>query len=110
MDKEAVQMMSFELVAHAGEATAHFTDAIKYAREGDFEAVDREIKAGDAEILEAHHAQTDLLRCEVTGEDIDFSLLLVHAQDHLMTTIVFERVAKELIEVYRELRESRHAE
>ena len=36
MDKEAVQMMSFELVAHAGEATAHFTDAIKYAREGDF--------------------------------------------------------------------------
>ena len=53
MDKEAVQMMSFQLVAHVGEATAHFTEAIKFAREGDFEAVDREIKAGDAEIIEA---------------------------------------------------------
>lgn len=109
MDKEAVQMMSFQLVAHVGEATAHFTEAIKFAREGDFEAVDREIRAGDAEIIEAHNSQTDLLRCEVTGEEIEFSLLLVHAQDHLMTTIVFERVAKELIEVYRELREVRDA-
>ena len=28
--------------------------------------------------------------------------MLVHAQDHLMTTIMYERVAKEFITLYRE--------
>jgi cellobiose-specific phosphotransferase system component IIA len=28
--------------------------------------------------------------------------MLVHAQDHLMTTIMYERVAKEFITLYKE--------
>ena len=35
-------------------------------------------------------------------KDIEYSIMLVHAQDHLMTTIMYERVAKEFITLYKE--------
>lgn len=103
MDKAEVQAVSFRLVAHAGAASSLFGDAIGAARDGRFDDVDRLIEQGDAEIVAAHQTQTALLREEVSGEDMAFSLLLVHAQDHLMSTIMFERVAKELIEMYRRM-------
>lgn len=103
MEKEAVQGISFQLVAHAGEASACFFDAVELARQGDFDAAEAKLSQGTSSLNEAHDSQTDLLRCEVNGEDIAFSLLLVHAQDHLMSTILLERMARELIEVYRRM-------
>ena len=51
-----------------------------------------------------HKAQTGMLAEEARGVDLPFSLMLVHGQDHLMTTIMFGRMARELVEVYKELR------
>ena len=57
---------------------------------------------GESELTNAHNAQTELLAKEAQGKDIEYSIMLVHAQDHLMTTIMYERVAKEFITLYRE--------
>lgn len=105
MNKEELQMMSFGLVAHTGEATNHFYQAIEAARAGNFVTAEDELKQGNQAIVEAHETQTGLLRDEVAGKGVEFSLLLVHAQDHLMTTILFERVARELVDVYRRVQE-----
>lgn len=104
MDKEQVQMTSFQLVAHAGEAFSHFYEAVEHAREGRFDSAEKSIAAGEACMNEAHRTQTNMLSAEANGEDVAFSLMLVHGQDHLMTTIMFGRMAKELIEVYKELK------
>ena len=53
--------------------------------------------------LKAHHAQTQLLVQEANGEKAEFSILLVHAQDHLMNSITFVDLAKEMIEMYRRI-------
>lgn len=104
MDKDQVQMTSFQLVAHAGDAFSHFYEAVVRAREGRFDEARASLDAGEACMNEAHRTQTELLAAEAQGEDIAFSLMLVHGQDHLMTTIMFGRMARELVEVYRELR------
>lgn len=104
MDKEELQAISFQLVANVGEASAHFTDAIAYAREGRFEDSDREMFLANECVVRAHESQTGLLRAEVSGEHLEFSLLLVHAQDHLMTTITFGRLAEEFVKLYKEVR------
>ena len=57
---------------------------------------------GEEQLTLAHEAQTELLAEEAQGNDIEYSILLVHAQDHLMTTIMYERVAKEFISLYKE--------
>ena len=104
MDKEYVTSVSFQLVAHVGQASAFFDEAIAAARNGRFDDAEVALKQADQAIVEAHHTQTELLRAEVEGEQIEFSLLLVHAQDHLMTTITFGRLAREIIELYREVK------
>ena len=51
--------------------------------------------------LKAHNAQTELLVQEANGEQTQFSMLLIHAQDHLMNSITFVDLSKEIIELYR---------
>lgn len=104
MNKEELQSMSFQLVAHAGEASACFYEAITCAKSGSYEEANEKLELGDKAIVKAHEAQTDLLRAEVAGEDIAFSILLMHAQDHLMTTALLGRMAREFISVYKEMR------
>ena len=105
MNKEELQSMSFQLVAHAGEASAYFYEAYHVvAKSGSYEEANEKLELGDKAIVEAHEAQTDLLRAEVAGEDIAFSILLMHAQDHLMTTALLGRMAREFISVYKEMR------
>jgi len=54
-------------------------------------------------LIEAHHAQTGLLTQEASGDPVELSLLMVHGQDHLMTSIAFKDLAREIIEVYERL-------
>ena len=102
MTKEEVQGMSFQLIGYAGDAFSYYFQAVAKAREGKFEEADAMIAEGDKQMIEAHHAQTALLTAEASGEDIEFSVIMVHAQDHLMTTMMYERVAKEFINLYKE--------
>ncbi len=53
--------------------------------------------------MEAHHSQTGLLTQEAQGNHMTVTLLTVHSQDHLMTSIAFTDLAKEIIDVYRRL-------
>lgn len=103
MDKAEIQSVSFQLVSHVGEASGCFFEAMEQARGGRFDEAVAQMELGKKALIEAHKTQTDLLRSEVKGEDVAFSLLLVHAQDHLMTTILLERMAHEFINVYREV-------
>ena len=66
------------------------------------EEADRQIALGEEQLTLTHEAQTELLAEEAQGKDMEYSILLVHAQDHLMTTIMYERVAKEFISLYKE--------
>ena len=102
MNREEAQMVAFQLICYAGYAFSSFFMAVEKARNGEFDEADELIKKGESELTNAHNAQTELLAKEAQGKDIEYSIMLVHAQDHLMTTIMYERVAKEFITLYRE--------
>ena len=102
MNREEAQMVAFQLISYAGDAFSSFFKAVEKARNGEFDEADELIKKGESELTNAHNAQTELLAKEAQGKDIEYSIMLVHAQDHLMTTIMYERVAKEFITLYKE--------
>ena len=60
------------------------------------------MKEGEQFLHKAHNAKRDLLSAEANNEEIAISVILIHAQDHLMNTILFERIAKEFIYLYKE--------
>lgn len=102
MDKTELQNISFQIIGYAGNAFSNFYRSVEEVRRGNYEKAELLMKEGQEEMHLAHKAQTDLLSCEVNGEDLDFSIILIHAQDHLMTTIMYERIAKQLISIVKE--------
>lgn len=50
---------------------------------------------------DAHRAQTSLLQKEAQGDDIAYSVTMMHGQDHLMTTILLKDLMKHLIQLYK---------
>lgn len=91
------------LIVNAGNAKSDAMEAIQAAKKGEFEEADEKLKAAEAALVEAHHAQTKLLTAEANGETLPITLLTIHSQDHLMTSITFNDLAKEVIDVYRRL-------
>lgn len=101
MDNEKIMAVIMAIITHSGDAKSHAMEAIKAAREGDFEKADDSIKQAERAFVEAHHSQTALLTKEAQGQKTEVSLLMVHAQDHLMTSMTFTDLAKEIIFLHR---------
>ena len=101
MNREEITLLGFEIVAFAGEARSKLLDALKAAQNGDFEKAEELVESANSSIVEAHHAQTSLLQKEAAGEDLAFSVTLMHGQDHLMTTLLLKDMMKHMIELYK---------
>ena len=77
---------SMMLIVHSGDARAAAFHAL--------------MAESQEKALEAHHIQTGLLTDEGNGEGPQVNLLLVHAQDHLMTSMLAQELIEELIELH----------
>ena len=105
MNREQTQGMAFQLIGYAGDAFSHFFQAVSEAKAGNYEKAQQCIAEGRKSMVEAHNAQNDLLAGEAGGEDMVYSIVMVHAQDHLTMALLYERLAQEFVDVYRELNE-----
>lgn len=91
------------LIIHGGNAKSNAMEAIQEAKAGNFHAAEEKILLAEASLVEAHHSQTNMLTQEAQGEQVKVTLLTVHSQDHLMTSIAFTDLAKELVDVYKSI-------
>ena len=98
------------LIMYGGDAKSHAVEAIRAAKTYDFETAEEKLAQANQSLSKAHHSQTDMLTQEAQGESVPISLLMIHGQDHLMNAITFIDMAKEVIEVYRELEKVRKAD
>ncbi len=98
VDVEESAMM---LIVHSGDARSLAFGALAAAKEGDFEKADKLLAQSHEKSLEAHHVQTELLTAEARGESLKVGILLVHSQDHLMTSMLAQELIKEMVEMYK---------
>lgn len=97
----STQETSFNLILNAGNAKSKGMMAIECAREYDFKRAEVLMEEAKEDLRIAHHSQTALIQGEANGNLPEFSILLVHAQDHLSSTITILDLAEELIHIYR---------
>ena len=93
---------SFDIIACAGEARSDAFRALDAAKAGDFARADSLLAESDEHLRLAHTAQTELLSKEAAGEHVPVDIMLVHAQDHLMTSTLARELIAEIIELRRE--------
>ncbi|CEH33020.1 PTS lactose/cellobiose transporter subunit IIA [Romboutsia lituseburensis] len=102
MDEKIIEI-SFNIIAHAGDAKGLAFEAIKEAKEGNIEAARECIKKSKEGMVVAHRFQTELIQNEASGNKTEMSVILVHAQDHLMNAMNFQQLAEEFIDLYERL-------
>ncbi|MEN2766867.1 PTS lactose/cellobiose transporter subunit IIA [Ornithinibacillus xuwenensis] len=102
---EDIQALSFTIILHAGNARSSAMEAISYAKDYNFSAAREKIKEAEEAFVEAHHVQTDLLQLEASGKKHEVTVILVHAQDHLMTALTVKDLANEMITMYERMQQ-----
>lgn len=101
-----LELKSFEIISNVGTARSFYIEAISYAKKYDFEMADKLMKDGIEAFNNGHSAHADLIQMEANSEDVPFSLILMHAEDQLMSAEGFKIIATEFIELYRRLSEN----
>lgn len=101
--KEEMQMAAFQMIATIGGAKSAYMEAIEIAKEGKTEEALNQIEEGRKMMAEAHHHHFQFVTKEANGEDLPFSLMLMHAEDQLLTTEVIELMATEFVKLYAKL-------
>lgn len=92
-----------ELLIHAGQARSDAMEAIAAARNQSWDEADQLMTSSELAGREAHKIQTALIGQDEGCGKITVNLILVHAQDHLMTAMLCQDLAKEMIALRKEM-------
>lgn len=98
---KSVEQEAFLLISTGGDATASFLRAIKEAGEGNFDNAYEFVNKGNQALVSAHEMQTALITQEALGNKQEYSLLMVHAQDHLMNAMLLKELVVHIIKLYK---------
>ncbi|MET3196707.1 PTS lactose/cellobiose transporter subunit IIA [Bacillus sp. OAE603] len=103
MTKEELYNLSFQLILHSGNARSFAMEAIYDAKDLHFELAQEKLSEAEREFSQAHHFQTQLIQAEAGGEDFDIPIILIHAQDHLMTAMTLKDLAREIVDLRKDM-------
>ncbi|PWC19545.1 PTS lactose/cellobiose transporter subunit IIA [Brenneria corticis] len=92
-----------ELIIYAGEARSNAMEALDAARKRAWGEADALLAAASAAARKAHQVQTALIGADEGSGKIPITLILVHAQDHLMNAILCRELVEELIYLHKEI-------
>ncbi|MCK8059379.1 MULTISPECIES: PTS lactose/cellobiose transporter subunit IIA [unclassified Fusibacter] len=90
----------FQLITFSGEAKSYMLEGIQDAKAGRIEDAREKVEQAIEQLNKAHRFQTELIQKEAAGEEAIVSLLLIHAQDHLMNAILLKDLANEIIDIH----------
>ena len=98
-----LETLCFEIISSVGTARSMYIEAIQEAKNNNFERAEKLIEEGSEIFANGHHAHAKLIQSEANGELGRISLILLHAEDQLMSAEGFKIIATEFIEVYKKL-------
>lgn len=98
-----IPAVAMSVIINAGDGRACIDKAMDVLAEFDFDAAEAHLAEADEKILEAHKSQTEMIQRQAGGEEVEYSLLFVHAQDTLMTISAELHMAKKMMPVVRAL-------
>jgi PTS system cellobiose-specific IIA component len=100
---EGLELVCFKIIAAVGTARSMYIEAIHEAKEGRIAEARQMVKDGGQVFLEGHHAHLELLKNEANGQKNDIGILVLHAEDQLMSAEGFSILANEFIDLYEKL-------
>ena len=103
-EAEELEEVVMGRISNSGQARSLAYAALKQAKQGDFDAAKMMMEQSRMALNEAHLVQTKLIEGDQGEGKMKVSLVLVHAQDHLMTSMLARELVTELIELHEKLK------
>lgn len=110
MNAEQITNEAFQIIMYSGNGRSFGMEALEAAKAGNFEEARKLLEEGRQEINQAHQFQTNLIQAEARGEKNDINVILIHSQDHLMTSMVVLDMAEYMIDLFEEMAALKKAE
>lgn len=102
MDK--IELIAFEIISNVGMAKSLAIEALRDVRMGRYEDGSKKLEESSEYLIKGHHAHTELIQNEAAGEKLDFSLIIMHAEDQMMSAETIKTLVEEMIEMYKDLK------
>lgn len=102
---DGLELVSFKIISAVGMAKSSFIEAMKVAANGEFDVARAKIKEGEESFNGGHLAHSELIQQEASeliqqeasGNHVVPSILLMHAEDQLMSAETIKVMALEII-------------
>ena len=100
---EGLELICFQIISTVGTARSLYIEAIQEAKAGNIEKARELVEEGEKVFVEGHKAHAGLIQQEASGEKVEVQLLLMHAEDQLMSAEAFKIIANEFIDLYEKI-------
>lgn len=101
---DEMELIAFEIISNVGTARSLAIEAIRDARKCDYAGAEAKLAEADEFLLNGHHAHASLIQKEAAGEKVQISLIIMHAEDQLMSAETMKHLATEMIEMHKDLK------
>ena len=95
---QEVEQICFNIICNAGEARSLYVEAIKHAQKGEFEEAKEKIKKGKDLLNSTHKVHFEMVQEEAKGNKVEVGLLLIHAEDMMMSAETLGIIAESMLE------------
>ena len=104
-----MEKVTVGMISSAGQSKAKAFEALKKVKTGEYDEARQLLEEARKADIEAHQIQTKLIQAEMSnsGDKPEVGLLMVHAQDHYMTSQLAGDLIEELIDIFEERRENK---
>lgn len=92
---------AMQIILAAGDARLLINDAVKKASEKNFSEAENLMIEARKKIAEAHGYQTSIVQTEAAGKKYEYSLLMTHAMDTLMTIASEWNITENMLFLYK---------
>lgn len=100
---EGIELQCFQIISAVGMARSNYIEAIQAAKKGLFDEAREMINEGEQSFLQGHSAHAKMIQAEASGNKVEPCLLLIHAEDQLMSAEAFKIIAEEMIQSYERI-------
>lgn len=102
LDELTGEQICFQLILHSGNARARLFSPSGNTATGSVQKAEELLQQAEDDLQQSHDIHFQMIQKEAGGGKNEFSLLLLHAEDHLMSTLTMKELVSELLELFKE--------
>jgi PTS system cellobiose-specific IIA component len=96
---DGLELVAFNIISSVGSAKSLVMESMMNARSGKFVEAKENIKQANELLIQGEKAHFEVITQEAKKKNIGLSLLFIHAEDQLMSTVTLRDIATEMLEM-----------